>query len=330
MLYFSEARFPYGADMNKIAQVRQYRDHLNDALYSVFKSVSELRQHLTIHLPQAIAQLRQNVAGSAGIAPAVKLQERTALVNRIEAELETTQVVQDFPPVLEQLRPLLLDCIASPNVTKIREARQNFQSLIRRVSELERFSFSSGTLAQYSDKCDELFRDIRIALEQAAAIDNLGEWEVVRYDDLKTKQAEHTGETAWNWADEKQCQCPDCVEFRALKHKIKDDLNWRFRAFFLQLEEQFLRLHSQKSFEPASIWMWIDTSTKNAKRFQESFQIQGQSQNAHLAERVTHVFGQISRLTSEERREYSKADFEKLFRTIEPLIQMFAGLKGPS
>jgi len=329
MLYFSEARLPHDADTIKIDQVREYKKSLNNGLYWVFKSPAQFRQQLTVHLPQAIARFRENAANP-GLLSNRWLQDQNAVLNRIQAELETTQIVNDFPSILGKLRPLLLDCIALPKVARIKESRQNFQFLIRRVTEVERFSFNSGTIAQFSDKCDQLFSDIRTAFEQAAAIESLSEWEVVRYEDLKARRAEHTTETAWNWADDKQCQCADCVEFRSLKMKIKDDLNPGFRAFFLQLEERFLQLRSQNNFAPSDIWAWIDTGTKNAKRFQESFVIQEQLQNANLAKRAADVFGQFRNVAAEQRNMYSRADFQKLFFTIEPVIEMFKGLKGAS
>jgi len=146
---------------------------------------------------------------------------------------------------------------------------------------------------------------------------------------LNARRGKHTDETAWNWPDDKQCQCADCVEIRSLKSKIKDDLNPRFRTFFLGLEEQFLRLRPQGNFDPADIWAWIDTSTQNAKRFQESFLIQDQLSNANLAKRVVDVFGQYGNVAPEQRDKYNRTDLEKLFLTIEPVIEMFQGLKGP-
>lgn len=329
MLYFSEALLPHDADVSKIDQVRQYKKSLNNGLYWVFKSPAQFRQRLTVHLPQAIARFHENAANP-GLLSNRWLQDENAMLNRIQAELETTQIVNDFPSVLGKLRPLLLDCIALPKVARIKEARQNFQFLIRRITEVERFSFSSGTIADFNDKCGQLFSDIRAAFEQAAAIESLSEWEVVRYEDLKARRAEHTTETAWNWADDKQCQCADCVEFRSLKLKIKDALNPKFRAFFLKLKEQFSQLRLHNNFEPSNIWRWIDTNVKSAKRFQESFQIQEQSQNAHLAERVVHVLGQFKNVPVEDRKKYTRTDFEKMFMTVEPLVQMFEGLNGPA
>ncbi|HEY2234808.1 MAG TPA: hypothetical protein VGK01_15155 [Candidatus Angelobacter sp.] len=329
MLYFSEALLPHDADVSKIDQVRQYKKSLNNGLYWVFKSSSQFRQRLTVHLPQAIARLHENAANP-GLLSNRWLQDENAVLNRIQAELETTQIVNDFPSILGKLRPLLLDCIALPKVARIKEARQNFQFLIRRITEVERFSFSSGTIADFNHKCDQLFSDIRAAFEQAAAIESLSEWEVVRYEDLKVRRAEHTTETAWNWADDKQCQCADCVEFRSLKLKIKDDLNPKFRAFFLKLKEQFSQLRLPNNFESSNVWRWIDTNVKSAKRFQESFQIQEQSQNAHLAERVVHVLGQFKNVPVEDRKKYTRTDFEKMFMTVEPLVQMFEGLNGPA
>jgi hypothetical protein len=329
MLYFSEAPLPHDADVSKIDQVRQYKKSLNNGLYWVFKSPAQFRQRLTVHLPQAIARFHENAANP-GLLSNRWLQDENAVLNRIQAELETTQTVNDFPSVLGKLRPLLLDCIALPKVSRIKEARQNFQFLIRRITEVERFSFSSGTIADFNDKCGQLFSDIRAAFEQAAAIESLSEWEVVRYEDLKARRAEHTTETAWNWADDKQCQCADCVEFRSLKLKIKDDLNPKFRAFFLKFKEQFSQLRLHNNFEPSNIWRWIDTNVKSAKRFQGSFQIQEQSQNAHLAERVVHVLGQFKNVPVEDREKYTRTDFEKLFMTVEPLVQMFEGLNGPA
>ena len=329
MLYFSEAPLPNDSDVSKIDQVRQYKKSLNNGLYWVFKSPAQFRQRLTVHLPRAIARFHEN-ATNPGLLSNRWLQDENAVLNRVQAELETTQIVNDFPSVLGKLRPLLLDCIALPKVARIKEARQNFQFLIRRITEVERFSFSSGTIAEFSDKCDQLFSDIRAAFEQAAAIESLSEWEVVRYEDLKARRAEHTTETAWNWADDKQCQCADCGEFQSLKLKIKDDLNPKFRAFFLKLKEQFSQLRLHNNFEPSNIWRWIDTNVKSAKRFQESFQIQEQSQNAHLAERVVHVLGQFKNVPVEDRKKYTRTDFEKIFMTVEPLVQMFEGLNGPA
>jgi hypothetical protein len=329
MLYFSEAPIPHDADITKLDQVRQYRKSLNYGLYWAFKSAAQFRQQLTVHLPQAIARLREN-ATNPRLPSDRWLQDQTAVLNRIQAELETTQIVNNFPPVLEKLRPLLLDCIALPRVLRIREAKQNFQFLIRRVADLGRFSFSSGRIAEFIDKRDQLFSDIRAAFKQTAAIENVSEWEVVRYEDLRPRRAEHTDETAWNWPDDKQCQCADCAEFRSLKLKIKDDLNPRFRAFFLQLEERFLHLRSQNNLEPSEIWAWIDTSAKNALWFHESFVIQEQLHNANLAKRVADIFGQFKNVADEQRNKYNKKDFDKLFNTIQPTIEMLAGLKGPS
>src|SRR6185437_5866260 len=163
------------------------------------------RQQLTVHLPQAIAQFRG--AATSDLRPDEWLQDQSKTLNRIQAELETTQIVNDFPAVLEKLRPLLLDCIASPKITRIKEAKQSFQYLIRRITEVERFSFASGTMAEFSEKCDQLFNDIRIALAQAASIKNLSEWKVARYEDLNLRRGDHTTETAWNWSDDNQCQC---------------------------------------------------------------------------------------------------------------------------
>lgn len=329
MLYFSEAPIPHDADISKIEQVRQYKKSLNNELYWVFKSPTQFRQRLTVHLPQAIARFRENAANP-GLISNRWLQDQNAALNKIRAELDTTQIVNDFPSVLGKLRPLLLDCIALPKVARIKEARQYFQFLIRRVTEVERFSFSSGTIAEFSEKCDQIFGDIRVALEQAAAIERLSEWEVVRYEDLKARRAEHTTETAWNWADDKQCQCADCVEFRSLKLKIKDDLNQKFLAFVLTLKEQFSELRLPKDFDPPMVWTWIDANTKNAKRFQELFQIQEQFQNARLAERAVYVLGQFKNVPVEDRKKYTHADFEKMFRSVGPLIQMFEGLNGPA
>jgi DNA-binding ferritin-like protein len=314
-------------DLAKIAQVRQYKDSLNNALYSVFKSTSQFRVRLSGHLPQVIAQLRKNAATNQSIPFAFNLLKQTETLNRIQEELESTEVVNDFPKVLAKLRPLLLDCIALPKVSKIKEARQNLQFLIRRVAEIERFGFSGRPI---SDTFHELFGDIRAALEQASAIEGLTEWEVVRYDDLKAKQAEHTTETAWNWSDTDQCQCTDCVEFRALKIKIKNDLNPRFRVFILQLKKQFLELRSRADIVPERVWTWIDITVRTAKRFADSFHVQEQSQNANIAERITNVFGQFQRLTLEERLKFGNADFERLFVTVEAVVQMVAGLQGPT
>jgi len=195
---------------------------------------------------------------------------------------------------------------------------------------MERFSFNTGTISQFFDKSGELFGDIRVAIEQAAAIEGLTEWELVRYEDLKAKQAEHTTETAWNWPDASQCQCADCLEFRALKIKIKNDLNPKFGLFILQCEKQFSKLRSRANIIADNIWVWIDATVRTAKRFEDCFQIQGQSQNAHLAERITSVFGQYGVLAPEERLKYSNEDFERLFLKIEPVAQMLAGLKGPT
>ena len=327
MLYFSEAPFPHDADITKVDQVRQYRKSLTDGLYWVFKSPAQFRQRLTVHLPQAIARFRD--IANPKLHSDHWLQTQNQTLNRIRAELETTQVVNNFPAVLEKLRPLLLACLALPKVTRIKEAKQNFQFLIRRITEVERFSFASGTMAEFSEKCDQLFNDIRIALEQAAAIESLSEWEVVRYEDLNPRRADHTTETAWNWAEDKQCQCADCVEIRSLKRKIRDDVNPRFRAFFLQQEERFLQLREQKNREAASVWTWIDTTARDARRFQESFLIHDQEQNANIAKRVADIFGQFKNATAEQRTQYSGADFEKIFMTIEPIIELFRGLKGP-
>ncbi|HET8891640.1 MAG TPA: hypothetical protein VFQ41_22255 [Candidatus Angelobacter sp.] len=329
MLYFSEARLPHDADITKVDQVREYRKSLNNGLYWAFKSPARFRERLTVHLPQAIARFREGTAPDREMLPNGWLQDKNAALNRIQAELETTQVVNDFPLVLEKLRPLVLDCIALPKVSRIKEARQNLQFLTRRITEMGRFSFISGTIAEFGDKRDELFSDIRAAFEQAAAIESLNEWEVVRYEDLKARRAEHTTETAWNWPDDKQCQCADCAEFRSLKLKIQDALNPKFRAFFLKLKEQFSQLR-KNNFEPSNVWAWIDSVAKSAKRFQECFQIQEQSQNCHLAERVVHVFGQFKNVPIEDRKKYTAVDFEKMFMTVEPLVQMFEGLDGPA
>ena len=328
MLYFSEAAFPHDADITKVDQVRQYKKSINNGLYWVFKTSSQFRQQLTVHLPQAIAQFRS--AATSELRSDDWLQDQTKTLNRIQAELETTQIVNDFPAVLEKLRPVLLDCIASPKITRIKEAKQSFQYLIRRITEVERFSFASGTMAEFSEKCDQLFNDIRIALAQAASIKNLSEWKVARYEDLNLRRGDHTTETAWNWSDDNQCQCADCVEIRSLKHRIKEDLNPRFRAFFLQLEKRFLQLYEQKNARAADVWAWIDTSAKEAKRFADWFLIQEQLQNVNLAKRVADVFGQFKTITAEDRNKYAHADFERIFMTLEPVIEMFKGLKGPS
>src|ERR1043166_7057649 len=102
MLYFSEAKVPLNADMAKIAQVRQYKESLTDGLYSVFKSVAQFRKRLTIHLPQVVAQFREMAAANPDLASRW-LQDQKAMLNRIQAELETTQVVNDFPSILEKL-----------------------------------------------------------------------------------------------------------------------------------------------------------------------------------------------------------------------------------
>jgi len=98
----------------------------------------------------------------------------------------------------------------------------------------------------------------------------------------------------------------------------------------LKLKEQFLQLRQPNNFEPSNIWVWIDSNAKGAKRFQECFQIQEQLQNAHLAERVVNVLGQFKNVLIEDRKKYTKADFKKMFTTVEPLVRMFEGLNGPS
>ena len=327
MMYFSEAAFPHDADISKVSQVRQYKKSISNGLYWVFKSSAQFRQQLTVHLPQAIAHFR----GVASSEPRSDdwLQAQNKVLNRIQVELETTQIVNDFPAVLGQLRPLLLDCIALPKLTRVKEAKQNFQFLIRRVADVERFSFASGTMAEFNEKCAQLFNEIRKALAQAAAIDKLSDWEVARYEDLNPRRGGHTDETAWNWPEDKQCQCADCAEIRSLKHKIKDDLNPRFRAFFLQLEARFLQLYEQRNTRAADIWTWIDTSAKDAKRFQDWFSIQEQWQNVNLAKRIADVFGQFKNITVEERNKYVRADLERIFVTLEPVIKMFKSLKEP-
>jgi hypothetical protein len=327
MVYFSVGPFPHDADIYKIDQVRKYKESLNNALYWVFKSRTQFQKLLSGHLALAIAQFRG--AATSELRSDDWLQDQNKILNRIQAELETKQIVNDFPAVLEKLRPLLLDCLALPKIMRIKEAKQGFQYLVRRITEVERFSFASGTMAEFREKSDQLFNEIRTALAQAAAIKNLGEWEVARYEDLNARRSEHTTETAWNWSQDNQCQCADCVEIRSLKHRIKDDLNPRFRAFFLQLEKRFLQLCEQKNARAADIWAWIDTSAKEAKRFAEWFLIQEQLQNVNLAKRVADVFGQFKNITAEERNKYARADFERTFVTLEPVIEMFKGLKGP-
>ena len=162
MVYFSEAPFPHDADILKIEQVRKYKESLNNGLYWVFKSRAQFQKLLNGHLAQAIARFR-GVANSE-LRSDDWLQAQINILNRIRAELETTQIVNDFPAVLGKLRPLLLDCIALPKLSRVKEAKQIFQFLMRRVTEVERFSFASGTMAEFSEKCDQLFNDIRIAL----------------------------------------------------------------------------------------------------------------------------------------------------------------------
>src|SRR5262249_37080025 len=106
MLYFSEAAFPHDADITKVDQVRQYKRSINNGLYWVFKTPAQFRQQLTVHLPQAIA--RFHGAANSELRSDDWLQAQIKILNRVQAELETTQIVNDFPAVLGKLRPLLL------------------------------------------------------------------------------------------------------------------------------------------------------------------------------------------------------------------------------
>jgi hypothetical protein len=329
MLYFSEAPVPHDADIGKLKQVRKYRESLQDTLYSVFKSRSQFKQKLSVDLPQVIANFEGRHPDShSHLHPPKLFEDKMVTLNRIEAELETTRLIKDFPKVLEKLKQLLLDCISLPKVGRIKDARKNFQYLINRVSDLERFSFNSGTMAQFSDKCDELFTDLRSAIEQIAAIEGLAEWEVVRYEDLKAKQREHTEETAWNWPEDRQCQCGECRECRALRFRIKDDLNPRFRAFILRLERQLQAMQPKVTSSPKEIWEWIAETAKTAKRFEEQFQVNDQLQNARLAGGTVSAFQKFAELDDKERLQYDETRFNTLFAILGTAVKTLRAVVG--
>jgi len=290
MIYFSEAPVPQNCDLAALQKLHQYKTTLTDTLYASFKSPKDLRRKFSVHLPQALARLlngsqdnraKQNVGYA--------LNEKLAQLNRIKVELITTPVSNDFPKVIKKLRPLLLDCCGLTKVSRIKEARDNIQSLLWRLTQLERFSFTGEKLEDFHKKRDRLFLDIRRAFEQASAIEELDDWEIARYEDLKTKHRKDTKETAWNWPEDKQCQCEDCKEFRDLKRRLRDNLNPSFRAFVLELVKDVLRLQVEKEID-GGVDAWLRSKAAELRIFEERFFANEQFENAEFANRAAHTF----------------------------------------
>jgi hypothetical protein len=291
MVYFSEASIPQNSDLTALKKLQHYRSNLSNTLYSAFKTGAELRKKLSLHLPQAVGKvLNSRNPEARKIDQPDWLAKKLAALDKIEIELDTTGLVHDLSNVVKKLKPFLLDCCGLSKLSKIKPARSNLQLLIERSSQLQDYSFSSGTVAHFQTTKDSVFRDIRIFLEHGARIGQLDDWEIARYEDLKEKYIVDVDETAWNWRDEAQCQCENCNEFRRLRLKLGDDVNSKFRGFILQLVEESSH---DKSSEDISVSDWIRSRATNMRVFEVRFRVNGQLKNARAAGEAACTFESV-------------------------------------
>jgi len=290
MVYFSEASVPPGSDLTALKKLRRYRSNLLDTLYFAFKTRTELRKKLSVHLPQAVSRVLESRRPEAKKTDRADwLAKKLAALAKIEIELDTTGLINDLRNVVKKLKPFLLDCCSLSKLSRIKFARSNLQLLIERSSQLQSYSFSSGTWTHFQTMKNSVFHDIRIFLEHAGRIEQLDDWEIARYEDLKEKYMADVDETAWNWCDESQCQCENCKEFRRLRLRLGDDVNSKFRGFILQLIEE----SSHKGKEDTSVSDWIRSRATDMRVFEARFHVNAQLKNARAASEAAGTFESV-------------------------------------
>jgi len=151
-----------------------------------------------------------------------EIDDLAATINRVEAKFKLECFTNNFRPLIEELRPILIELIATPASQHIPYLGSMLNSVSGQMTELQRVSLhSKAAVSVFIDLKDKLLAELRDAITLLRRSTLLDEWQLLSYTKLRDAFCKHNGETAFGWPAEKQCQCGDCCDFRDITHTLQ-------------------------------------------------------------------------------------------------------------
>ncbi len=221
MVYFCDAPVPQHLMNDEFQRLLAYKNKLEMAgLYSKFSNADDLREKASVYLARTINNLAGPLVGSVPPAtPQVNGPTEKAL-NKVELDLSTNNIVNGWRQTIAQLRPILLEEGASNLVQAVPEIRQDFHALLGRVGEFVHVVPRTAIDAnEYRQRALALIGDMRLAFDAIRHV-FLADIYLKWLPSMRQTYELHNDSSAWEWPDEKQCQCHECKDYRRTRAQV--------------------------------------------------------------------------------------------------------------